>query len=206
MERMGLPFHPTHVPVQNQHDRRHGYADLLRYPQRYRMHWQLWSGGTARVLLWGDPDYVRRFAESARLYDGDSFEINEMLATKMLGEPHDAKPLDILTPRYRYYDYEFERYWHFYRLWGRLTYNPSPPPEVWEHEFQTRLGPKAGPELMQALHLASRVLTRIVAASYRYQYFPTTRGWAEMNHEDDLAKFDGEEGSDIQQFESHQDE
>ena len=109
MEQMGLPFHPTHVPRPNQHDRRHGYADLLRYPQRYRVDWQLWSGGTARVLLWGDPEYVRRFAESARLYDGDSFEVNEMLATKMLGEPHDAKPLDILNPRYRYYDYEFER-------------------------------------------------------------------------------------------------
>ena len=127
MEQMGLPFHPTHVRGQNQQDRRHGYADLLRYPQRYRVDWQLWSGGTTRVLLWGDPDYVRRFAESARLYDGDSFEVNEMLATKMLGEPHDAKPLDILNPRYRYYDYEFERYWHFYRVWGRLTYNPADP-------------------------------------------------------------------------------
>ncbi len=85
MEQMGLPFHPTHINVQNQRERRHGYADLLRYPQRYRIHWQLWNGGTARVLLWGDPDYVRRFAGTVRLYDGDSFEVNEMLATKMLG-------------------------------------------------------------------------------------------------------------------------
>ena len=81
MEQMGMPFHPTHVNRQNQRDRRHGYADMLRYPQRYRMHWQLWSGGTTRFLLWGDPDYVRRFAESARLYDSNSFEVNEMLVT-----------------------------------------------------------------------------------------------------------------------------
>ena len=32
MEQMGLPFHPTHVNPQDQHNRRHGYADLLRYP------------------------------------------------------------------------------------------------------------------------------------------------------------------------------
>ena len=32
MEQMGLPYHPTHVHPQNQMDRRHGYADLLRYP------------------------------------------------------------------------------------------------------------------------------------------------------------------------------
>ena len=62
MEQMGLPFHPTHINPQDQHNRRHGYADLLRYPQRYRVHWQLWNGGTTRLLLWGDPDYVRRFA------------------------------------------------------------------------------------------------------------------------------------------------
>ena len=98
MEQMGLPFHPTHINRQNQFDRRHSYADLLRYPQRYKMHWRLWNGGTARVLLWGDPDYARRFAESTHLYDGDGFEVNEPLCTKMEAQPHDAKPFDLLTP------------------------------------------------------------------------------------------------------------
>lgn len=206
MEQMGLPFHPTHVNRPNQLDRRHGYADLLRYPQRYRVHWQLWTGGTARILLWGDPDYVRRFAASARLYDGQSFEVNEMLATKMLGEPHDTKPFDLLNSRYRYYEYEFERYWHFYQLWGRLTYNPQATAEIWEREFTRRFGQQAGPHVMNALHLASKVLPRIVAASYRYQYFPTTRGWAEMQRQDDLPRFAGEEGSDTQQFMNLRDE
>ena len=205
MEQMGLPFHPTHINVQNQHDRRHSYADLLTYPQRYRVHWQLWSGGTTRLLLWGDPDYVSRFASTARLYDGDSFEVNEMLATKMLGEPHDEKPLEILNPRYRYYDYEFERYWHFYRLWGRLTYNPGTPGEVWEHEFTARFG-AAGLPLMNGLRLASRVLPRIVAASYLYRNFPTTRGWAEMNRQGSLQAYANEDGSDIQQFMNVRDE
>ena len=206
MEQMGLPFHPTHINTEDQRNRRHSYADLLRYPQRYRVHWQLWSGGTTRLLLWGDPDYVRRFAATARLYDGDSFEVNEMLATKMLGEPHDEKPLDILNPAYRYYDYEFERYWQFYRLWGRLTYNPETPPEVWEHEFTARFGPQAGPPVSKALQLASQVLPRIVAASYRYSNFPTTRGWAEMNRQGSLPEYAGEEGSDIQQFLNVRDE
>ncbi len=116
MEQMGMPFHPSHVNRQNQHDRRHGYADLLRYPQSYRVHWRLWSGGTTRLLLWADPEYVRRFAASARLYDGNSIDVNEMLATRMLGEPHDAPPAPILNPAYRYYEYEFERYWHFFQV------------------------------------------------------------------------------------------
>jgi len=206
MEQFGLPFHPTHVNTQNQHDRRHGYADLLRYPQRYRVQWQVWTGGTTRLLLWGDPDYVRRFAASARLYDGRSFEANEMLATKMLGEPHDEKPIPILNDRYLYYDYEFERYWAFYRMWGRLTYNPRTDPEVWRNEFEARFGSAAGLHVMKALEAASNVLPRIVAAAYRYQYFPATRGWIEMNHQDSLAKFATADNSDIQQFENTRDE
>jgi hypothetical protein len=206
MEQMGLPFHPTHVNRQNQHDRRHSYADLLKYPRKYGIHWQLWSGGTTRLLVWADPDYVGRFAASARLYDGSSFEVNEMLATFMLGEPHDKPPVEIHDPRYRYYKYEFKRYWAFYRAWGRASYNPRTPPEVWGREFERRFGRAAGAHLMNALHLASKVLPRIVAASYRYQYFPTTRGWAEMMRGDDLAKYAAEEGSDIQQFMNPADE
>jgi hypothetical protein len=200
MEQMGLPFHPTHINTLNQKDRRHGYADLLKYPKRYQVHWRMWSGGTTRVLLWSDPEYVRRFAMAARVYDGNSFEVNEMLATKMLGEGHSSEPFDLLNPDYRYYDYEFERYWAFYTVWGRLSYNPDTPAEVWEQEYISRFGNEAGKALMDGLHLASRVLPRIVAASYPYKHFPTTRGWAEMQRQYDLPVYAKSEGSDIQQF------
>ena len=53
---------------------------------------------------------------------------------------------------------------------------------------------------MKAQHLSSQVLPRIVAAAYRYAYFPTTRGWAEMKRQDDLPTFAGLEGTDTQQF------
>jgi hypothetical protein len=205
MEQMGLPFHPTHINRQNQSERRHGYADLLRYPQRYRVLWRLWSGGSTRLLLWGDPDYVRRYAESARLYDGNSIDVNEMLATKMLGEPHDKAPWPFLNQKYRTGEYEFERYWHFYQAWGRVAYNPQTPSEPWEREFARRFG-TAGPELMAGLHEASKVVPRIVAAAYRYQLFPTTRGWAEMQRQGDLPQFAALEGSDTEQFMTPKDE
>ncbi|MCX6926617.1 MAG: hypothetical protein NT154_25925, partial [Verrucomicrobia bacterium] len=200
MEQMGLPFHPTHINKQNQFDRRHSYADLLRYPQRYPMHWRLWNGGTARVLLWGDPDYARRFAESTHLYAGCGFEVNEPLCTKMEAQPHDAKPFDLLTPAHRYYDYEFERYWHFFQVFGRLGYNPDTSPEVWQREFERRFGPEAAPFVERGLHQASRVLPRIVASCYPYGAFPMTRGWAEKQRLGDLPAYAKAEGSDIQQF------
>jgi hypothetical protein len=155
--------------------------------------------------LWGDPEYVRRFVESARVYGGKSFEVNEMLATKMLGEPHDAEPFDLLTPAYRYYRYEFERYWHYYQVWGRVSYDPQVSSELWEREFVRRFGPEAGPPVMEALHAASNVLPRIVAASYDYRYFPTTRGWAEMMRLGDLPEYAQGTGTDVEQFQSYQD-
>jgi hypothetical protein len=200
MEQMGLPFHPSHINTQNQSDRRHSYADMLRYPQRYKMHWRLWNGGTARVLLWGDPDFARRFVESTRLYDGDGFEVNEPLCTKMEAQPHDAKPFDLLTPARRYYDYEFERYWHFFQVFGRLGYNTNTPPEVWQREFERRFGAEAAPFVEQGLHRASWVLPRIVASCYPYGAFPMTRGWAEKQRLGDLPAYAKAEGSDIQQF------
>lgn len=202
MEQMGLPFHPTHINRENQHDRRHGYADMLRYPRDYRIHWRLWTGGTQRALLWGDPDYVRRFAASTRLYDGDGFEVNEPLATKMEAQPHDEPPFALLNPPYQYYDYEFERYWHFFQVFGRLGYDPATPAVVWEREFARRFGPEAGPVVAEALHKASWVLPTIVAACSPYGKFPTTRGWAGKQRFGDLPAYAEAEGSDIEVFAS----
>ena len=200
MEQMGLPFHPTHIHPGNQHDRRHGYADLLRYPQRYKMHWRLWNGGTTRVLLWGDPEYVRRFAQSTYLYDGEGFEVVEPMATKMQDHPHDMNPFELLKEQYRYYDWEFERYWHFFQVFGRVGYNPETPAEVWQKEFEKRFGKEAAPYIEQAMHRAGKILPRIVAYTYPYNMFPTTRGWVGKQRMKDLPEYAKALPSDTQQF------
>ncbi len=199
-EQMGLPFHPTHIPRQNQFDRRHGYADMLRYPRKYKMHWRMWTGGTTRILLWGDPAYARRFAESTHLYDGEGFEVNEPLATKMQDHPHDETPFELLGSEYRYYDWEFERYWHYFQVFGRLGYNPDTPEEVWGREFQRRFGKAAGPYVQRALHRASGILPRITASVFPYSSFPTTRGWAARQPRGDLPAYADAGVGDTQQF------
>jgi len=206
MEQMGMPYHPTHINRENQFDRRHGYSNLLQYPQKYNIQWRLWNGGTTRILLWGDPEFARRFAESTHLYNGNGFDVNEPLATKMENQPHNAQPFDLLKPQYRYYDYEFERYWHFYQVFGRIGYNPKTSPEIWQKEFEIRFGKNAAPIVEKALHQASWVLPRIVASCYPYSCFPTTRGWAEKQRLGDLPDYAKAEGSDIQQFASFDEE
>jgi len=203
MEQMGLPFPPTHVNPADQQNRRHGYADFLKYPKRYDMNWTLWNGGTARVLLWGDPDYVRRFLDTTFLYDSPNWDVNEPLATKMEAQKPDVKPFDLMPERYRYYDYEFERYWYFFKLWGRLGYDPQTPPETWDNEFVRRFGKEAAPEVEAGLNVASRVLPYIVSSSvYPYSAFPTTRGWAERQSlGTSLPQYARNTGTDPQQFE-----
>ena len=207
MEQMGLPYSPTHVNKQNQADARHSYADLLEYPQTYRMNWTLWNGGTQRILLWSDPTYMSRLTMASRLYDGDTLAVTEMQATKMLGDPHDTPPRDFLNSKYKYTTYEFERYWAFYRSFGRMSYNPKATPDIWDVEFSRRFGRDAGPHVQQALLLASRVLPMVNAASVSYRMFPTTNAWVEMQHQGSLPAFaQSEEGSDIAQFENLKDE
>ncbi len=202
MEQMGLPFHPIHVNPQDQNNRRHGYADFLHYPQKYEMTWRLWNGGTSRVLLWGDPDYVRRYVASTSLYDSPNFDVQEPLATKMEAQRPEMKPFDLMPEKYRYYDYEFERYWHFYELWGRLGYNPQTSPDVWQREFHARFGP-AAPDVEQALNAASEILPHIVASVAPYSIFPTTRGWAERQSLGaSLAQYAKNETTDVELFES----
>ncbi|MEO8885965.1 MAG: hypothetical protein ABI367_07870 [Mucilaginibacter sp.] len=200
MEQVGLPYHPTHVNRENQKDRRHGYADMLKYPEQYKLTWGLWTGGTTRILLWADPDYAKRFVNSLDIYDSYGFDVAEPLATKMESQPHDAVPFELLKKPYQYYDWEFERYWHFFEVFGRIGYNPNTSPHLWDNEFEQHFGKKAAPVVEAALHTASAILPRIVATSYPYSYFPTTRGWAEKQRIGDLPTYAKNESTDVQQF------
>ena len=199
MEQMGLPYHPTRINPEKSYIR-HSYGDLLRYPKQYDMYWRLWNGGTNRVLLWGDPAYARRFIQSAHLYEGDGYEINEPLATKMEAQPHDAKPFDLLQPQHRYYQYEFERYWHLFQVFGRLGYNLKADTGIWDGEFTKRFGKTNGPLAEQALHTASWILPRIIASAYPYDDFPTTRGWLEKQYLGDLPVYAKTVSTDLCQF------
>ena len=204
-EQVGLPFFQTHVQEVDQFNRRGGYADMLKYPRTYKLHWTLWTSGTTRILLWGDPEYVRRFVAISHLGGSDGFDIYEPLATKMHGHAHDLKPFDLLSPPYRYYDYEFERYWYFLQLFGRLAYNPNTPTDELDHGFVARFGKDAAPFVKQGLERASQILPEITAYCLPAGHYPTTEGWAERQRQDDLPEYVQATPSDTQQFESLKD-
>jgi hypothetical protein len=205
-EQVGLPFHPASVQPRDQFQTRDSYFDLLRYPRIYPMQWREWTSGTMRLLWWGDPDFARRFADSTHLYDGDGFEVAEPLATKMASQPHDLAPIPTLNPPYRFTRYEFERYWPFFQMFGRLGYDPATPPETWDRPFIAHFGAVAGPRLETALHRASWILPRIIEYSLPPDKFPTTRGWPERQRWDDLPVYARAEPADPTLFASFEEE
>jgi hypothetical protein len=205
-EQVGTPFHGMHIQPVDQFGTRTSYFDMLRYPKRYPVQWRLWTSGTLRVLSWGGLEYARRFAETMHLYDGDGFEVAEPLATKMASEPHDKPPTALLNESYRYYKYEFERYWPYFFAFGRGGYGLAQDDEAWRQLFKLHFGRSAAPHVQQALEKASEILPRIVAYSFPLSKFPTTRGWPERQRWEDLPEYAAALPNDVGLFASFDEE
>jgi 3',5'-cyclic AMP phosphodiesterase CpdA len=56
----------------------------------------------------------------------------------------------------------FQRQWLFYKLWGRILYDPNTPDEFFQNEFNRRYGTK-GDNLLKAYTLASNTQLRLAS-------------------------------------------
>ncbi len=141
-EHQGLPYPMPAIQKRDINSyRRYGMWDLLQKPRAYPLVYRLWSAGSQRVLLWGDPEWVKRFATSCR-FGGIGFEVMAPLTNK--GFRADTEPWQTIdNPEYQPYPDEIQRYWMFNLLFGRLGYNPETSAEIWERELRARFGEAA---------------------------------------------------------------
>lgn len=175
-EHTGLPFHATESDPRHRWGR-YGYADMLYKPRRYQTFFRLWSGGTQRLLSWGDPEYAARFARSCSLSDSRGFEIFAMPANKGYGNQPGQWPI-LIDEAYLMGPWEFERYWAFYLAYGRAGYSPDGWQEAWNRELKIRFG-DAGEAIGRAYQSASGVLPLLNAA--RLDSASEFNAWAEMS-------------------------
>ena len=116
-------------------------------PSNYKITWMV-RNEDFYALRWGVPSFVREhIRENGRQpYVGGYFvgSENYIPAKDYFTAP--GGPVD--------WTYAFERQWLFYKLWGRLLYDPTTPDAVFEAEFVRRYGTDAKP-LLQAYELAS---------------------------------------------------
>ncbi|NHN33042.1 hypothetical protein [Paenibacillus agricola] len=180
-EHMGLPYHqaairPWELPVAKT-DRpdlmsitatyrrftRYGYGDYLKEGRSYGVLHRIWPG-TQRVLLWGDPAMAAGYSRRGSFGGSIGIELSEPLAFK------GRKGSGVAGERDPYQDIslqldgqEWRKYLYYYRLWGRLLYNPDTQPEVWQrllrHQFKA-----AAADCEQALAHAGRILPLVTTA------------------------------------------
>jgi len=194
-EHFGLPYHPTVVDSHYRADR-YSFGSMLEKPRSYRVTYQLWSVGSQRLLLWGDPAYAAQFARACRLGEGEGFEVFAPLTDKgFANAPGDWR---IFADKSReHYRWEFERYWMFYLVFGHLGYNPDAGAEIWQREMRHHYGDAAS-DVAVALQSASQVLPLITAA--RLPSASEWSWWPEMDTGDRLAEYMRTPSSDAAQF------
>src|SRR5690606_1361066 len=124
-------------------------------PANYKITWMA-RNEDFFALRWGVPSFIRKHIAlnpSANTVGG-----------YFIGSETYIPALDYFTAKTDGIDWRwaFERQWLFYKLWGRLLYDPDTPDTVFQAEYVRRYG-DAGRNLLQAMSLASSTQLRLAS-------------------------------------------
>jgi hypothetical protein len=123
-------------------------------PENYKLAWMM-RNEDFFVLRWGQPEFIREhIALNSQEYISGYFVGSETYIP--------AKDYITVLPNTSY-AYAFERQWMFYKLWGRLLYNPETSDAVFTGAFNNRF-PQLGEKLFKAQSQVSRI--PLMIASY----------------------------------------
>ena len=124
-------------------------------PKNYRMTWMI-RNEDFFCLRWGEPDFIREhIATNSQDYTGGYFVGSECYIP---AKDYFSKPDPHIN-----WQYAFERQWLFYKLWGRLLYDPKTPDSVFAAAFDQRYSGGAGAKLLEATKLVSRMPLRLAS-------------------------------------------
>ncbi|MEP7372710.1 MAG: hypothetical protein ABI675_04925 [Chitinophagaceae bacterium] len=135
-------------------------------PDNYRIEWMI-RNEDFFILRWGQPDFIRKhIAENSKPFVNGYFLGSEGYIP--------AKDLSHIGNNHRSWNYAFEKQWLFYKLWGRLLYDPATPDKVFEEGFDIRYGKGKGTRLLKAYEYASQMplkLASFFAATWDYSLY-----------------------------------
>jgi hypothetical protein len=162
IEKLGGEFHgPIWMEIKFNWSHAHSTPDLVKVhggelkdtyfnpsPENYQVAWMV-RNEDFFALRWGHAGFIREHLQKNAQHDyvGGYFVGSESYIPAKDYFTATDKPVD--------WHYAFQRQWLFYKLWGRLLYNPDTPDSVFEAEFVHRYGEPARP-LLEGYSLASR--------------------------------------------------
>jgi hypothetical protein len=124
-------------------------------PEGYKMAWMA-RNEDFFVLRWGDPDFVR---DHIRL-NGQDYVTGYFVGAEGLIP---AKDLSQRPSDQRDWHFFFQKQWLFWKVWGRLLYNPGTPDDVFAQAFEHLYGSGVGHLLLEGYRHASRMPLWLVA-------------------------------------------
>jgi len=123
-------------------------------PKNYYLAWMM-RNEDFFVLRWGDPVFIREHLK---------FNVHPYVNGYYVGSECYIPAKDYITSLPNTSNvYAFERQWMFYKVWGRLLYNPDTPDEEFSDAFEMRF-PGYGKQLFSAQSKVSRI--PLIVASY----------------------------------------
>ncbi|MDR8391060.1 hypothetical protein NC796_07920 [Aliifodinibius sp. S!AR15-10] len=126
------------------------------FPNNYKMVWTV-RNEDFFILRWGEPDFIRKHIS----LNGQSYVGGYMIGSEGYIP---AKDLSHKIDQHQTWQYQFEKQWLFYKLWGRLLYNPETPDKVFESALANRFEElESGKEMLRAYKLASRMPLRLAS-------------------------------------------
>lgn len=118
-------------------------------PTNYKMTWMMRNEDFV-MLRWGQPDFIRaHIAENGQDYVGGYFTGSETYIPAVEYMQKRDERMD--------WTYAFERDWLYWKVWGRLLYDPSTPDQAFIDEYQLRYGDQNGEQLYRSMATASQV-------------------------------------------------
>jgi hypothetical protein len=124
-------------------------------PENYNIQWMI-RNEDFFILRWGQPDFIRHhIAINNKSYVNGYFIGSEGYIP---AQDYSHKISAVKT-----WQYAFEKQWLFYKVWGRLLYDPDTPDSVFASAFDVRYGKGIGKPLLRAYQLASNMPLRLAS-------------------------------------------
>lgn len=142
-------------------------------PKNYKIAWMA-RNEDFFCLRWGVPGFIREhIATNTQSYVGGYFVGSEGYIPAMDYFTKIDAPVD--------WKYAFQRQWLFYKLWGRLLYNPATLDDVFRAEFIQRYGKKSE-ALFDAYAHAGTVPLRLASSfDFSWDFSLYSEGFMAMN-------------------------
>jgi hypothetical protein len=152
-------------------------------PQNYRIQWMM-RNEDFFMLRWGQPDFIRKHIQVNNHEYVNGYFIGSEGFIPALDYSQKESPI-------KTWQYAFEKQWLFYKVWGRLLYDPETPDAVFAGAFETRYGRGVGEPMLLAYRLASNMPLRL-ASFHRstWDYTLYSEGFISAAPSSPTAQFD----------------